>query len=315
MCKESEKKQATTSTTSLPEWLTTASKSVVDKSTDYMNKEFKPFSDERVAGFTGDQGTSFQMLRDFISSGGAGGNDAIKKYMTTDPQKVSTERVVDEGGKLGSIGDYVNPYVEKALQPALDQIQRSADSARKRIAAGATSSGSFGDARHGVQESVLNYDTSKVMGDTAAQFMKNAYDTAMGQRAQDLARFGQVDQTNAQLAEEGLKRGITGAQTQQAQQLQQIQALLSSGAVQQGNEQSKLDAAYQEFLRQYQHDPQTLALVSSILGRVPTSKTQTQNGVETVPDNSLLGLLGAGVGSFAGSKAGSTMIASLLSAI
>lgn len=312
MCKESENKQSTTQTQSIPEWLSGASKGLVDQAGATLSKPFESFKGDRVAEFSGDQASAFQKLRDFVTGGGnSAGANGVRDYMTAGPQKVSTERVVDENGRLGGIDSYMNPYMDRVLTPALQKIQDSADAARKRIGAGATSARAFGDARHGITEADLNASTSSAMGDTAGQILKSGYDTAMGTRAQDLARFGQTDAANAQYAEEALRRGLTGAQAEQQQQLQQIQALLSAGTVQQGNEQANLDAVYQEFLRQYAHDPAMLKTLASIYSSVPYTKTMEGQTTTTTPDNSILGMLGAVGGAALGGPVGASIGQSL----
>lgn len=313
MCKESHQQQQSTQTREIPQWLESASQSLTNRALDVGNQTFTPYGGDRVAGFTGDQSNAFQALRNFISSGSGG--QAFQNYANAGAQRVSSERSVDENGRLGSVADYMNPYVEGALQPALAKIQESADAARKRLGASATSSGAFGDARHGIQEANLDANTSQAIGDTAASFMNNAFNQAMGQRQTDLNRFGATDMANAQFNEQALNRLLTGTQAGNQNTLQGIQSLLASGSLQQQNQQSGLDALYQDFMRQYGHDANMLNAASGALGRLPYSQTVNGTTTTTQPDNGLLGLLGAGAGSFAGSNAGSAMIASMLSAI
>lgn len=313
MCKESKTKQNSVQQVEIPAWLTNASESLASKAAAAADKPFEAYTGDRVAGLTGDQNTAFQALRDFISGGTT--TNAATHAMSAPAQSIGTERVVDEGGRLGAIGDYMNPYTEKALQPALAKIQEQADARRKQINAGATSAHAFGDARHGVLEAKHDLDTSRAVGETAGTFMNNAYNTAMGQRATDLTRFGDVDKTNAQFGETALNRELTGSGQVQSQMLQQIQALLGGGAIQQGNEQQGLDAAYQEFLRKYQDDPTKIAAYSKALGSLPYSRTATTDTVNTQPDNSLLGLAGSLGGAALGSAPVSGALASYLSSL
>lgn len=310
MCKESETKKNTVQTSPIPTWLEGASKTLADKSLAQADKPFEAFTGDRVADLTPDQMTAFQKLRDFISSGAS--VDPIKDAMSAPAQNIGTERVVDEGGRLGAIKDYLNPYVENALTPALNRIQEQADARRKQINAGATAARAFGDARHGIVESTLDKNTSQAIGDTASNFMMGAFDKSMGTRAADLNRFGEVDKTNAQFGETALNREVSGATALQSQMLQQLQSLLQGGAIQQGNEQQGLDAVYQEFIRKYQHDPQQLQILANVLAKLPYSQTKTTDETATQPDNSLLGTAGSVVGSVAASKPVSTAIATAL---
>lgn len=305
MCKDTEKKSETK--TNIPQYVEDAGKLLVSKATDVAEKPFTPYTGDRFAGFTPDQQTAFQKIRDLASSAPGVGQEAlgmIRNFGNAPAQNVSTERVVDEKGRLGAISDYFNPYVDNALQPALRKIMEAADAQRKQIGASATSSGAFGDARHGVVESNLNRNTSTAIGDTASQFYTNAFDKAMANRASDLNRFLSADTTDANFAEQGLGRQLTGAnslvsnaQADQQRQLQALQALLGSGNQQQGQAQLKKDFDFNEFMRQQGWDADVLGVLGAALAAAPYEKSQTTT--ETGKDNSLIGALGSVVGSVA----------------
>lgn len=313
MCKEQKTRQTGTQTTAIPSWLEAASKSLAEKTQTAADKPFEAYTGDRVADLTPDQQTAFQQLRSFVSGGET--PDALRRAMSAPAQTVGTERVVDEGGRLGAIGDYLNPYVENALRPALTKIQEQADARRKQINAGATSARAFGDARHGIVESTLDKNTSQAVGDTASQFMMNAFDRSMANRQTDVTRFADTDKTTGQFAETALNREAGTAQALQSNLLQQLQAMLGAGAIQQGNEQQGFDAAYQEFIRQYQHDPTQLKTMASVLGALPYSKTTNTDSTAYTPDNSLLGLAGSLGGAALGSAPVSNALAGYLSSI
>lgn len=304
------KESKTTKTTEVPEYVTAIGQSLAGKAGEVLSKPFEAYTGQRVADFTSDQQSAFQKLRDLISGAPQVGADAIKgaqNYAKAGPQQISTERVVDQNGRLGAIDDYLNPQREAVLNPALRVIQEQADAQRKKINANRTTAGAFGDARHGISEAMLGRDTSLAMGETAGKIEADAYDKAMGQRAADLARMLGVDTQNANFNEQALGRELTGtgamldrATADQARQLTGINALLGSGTQQQGNAQQNLDAAFQEFMRRYGDDYTKIAGVSQALqglkGNYGTTTTETK------PDNSLLGGVGSAVGSALGSN-------------
>src|SRR5690606_35357417 len=122
---------------------------------------------------------------DLIANAPQVGAEAIggaREYAHAPAQELTTERIVDESGRLGAIADYFNPYVEQALQPALRKIQEASDDQRRRSGAGATASGAYGDARHGILESQLYRDTGTAMGDVASEFYLDAFRDALGLR-------------------------------------------------------------------------------------------------------------------------------------
>jgi hypothetical protein len=318
MCKDAPD-QKSTSTVDIPAYVEAGGKKLVSLGTKAADKPFVPYTGDRVAGLNQDQTTAFQQIRNLISGAPKVLDESLagaRTYANAPAQNIETERVVDEGGRLGAISDYFNPYTEQALQPAIRKIMEAADQQRKQIGASATSSGAFGDARHGIMEGVLNRDTSQVIGDTSSQFFKSAFDSAMANRSTDLNRFLQADTTDANFDEQGLQRGFTGsgavldrANSDQQRQLQAIQALLSGGTQQQGNVQAGLDADYGEFLRKQGWDASLIDTLAKALGAAPYQKTQTttQDGGK---DNSLIGL----GGSVAGSVLSSAPVAAALAA-
>lgn len=308
----------TTTVQKVPKYIEEGGKEVIAKSQALADKPFEAYTGQRVADFTGDQQTAFQQLRDMIAGAPQVGGEAIqgaRDFAGAPAQHLTTERIVDEDGRLGAISDYLNPFVDQALQPALRRIQEQADAQRKRIGAGATSAGAFGDARHGIMEAMLGRDTSTAMGDTASQFYLDAFRDALGLRQGDLSRMTELDKTNALFNEQALDRLFQGsgavldrAGQDQQQGLRLIESLLSSGTMQQGNEQADLDADFQEFLRRYGHDFDVVSAMASALSGVPFTRTQTT----TQPNNSLFGTLGSAAGSLLGTEAMGTAIAGLI---
>lgn len=309
MCKESSK----SSTTSVPGYVSDIGNTLADTASNVANKPFESYGGQRVAGFSGDQQSAFQQLRDLIANAPQVGGDAIqgaKDYAAAPGQNIGTERVVDQGGRLGAISDYTDPYMKAAdgpLQATLRKIQEASDASRKTISAGATASGAFGDARHGISEAMNEKNRNLAFGDAAGTAYNNAFNAAMAARTGDVNRFKDVDTTNANFAETALGRKLTGtgaeldrATSDQNRMLAQISALLGAGGQQQQNQQAGLDAAYQEFMRKYGDDYQKISGMSQALqgmkGNYDTTTTSTQ------PDNSLLGLAGSVGGSVLGSN-------------
>ena len=313
MCKESETQSQTVST--VPGYVTDASRTLAGQATDLATRPFEAFTGDRVAGFSPDQTNAFQMLRDYISGAPNVLPEALegaRTYASAPAQVVGTERVVDESGQLGAISDYLNPYVDAALNPVIRRITEEAD--KRRIALGnrAQSAGAFGDQRHGVLESEINEDTNQAIGDVAGRFYMDAFDKALGLRTGDVNRFYNADVTSANLAERALDRTRTGtgdlltrAQQDQQTMLNQLGALLGYGSLQQGVEQAELDAAYQEFLREYQDSFDVVRALSAALSGLPFERTQTTTA--TQPDNSLLGLAGSLAGAFLGGPPGAAI--------
>lgn len=321
MCKKSQTKQTTTTT--LPEWLTQASQQAVGQASELASRPFERYSGPRVAEFSDDQKNAFQQLRNMIAGAPNIGGEVIegaRKYANAPAQNITAQNITPETvkGNIKDIASYFNPNTEAALQPALRKIDEAAGQSLKRAGAAATSARAFGDARHGIVDSQIDANRMQAHGDTASQAYQTMWDKALGALSGDVgtrnaaalanANFAaDADKTNAVFNEQALNRMLTGsksmeelAQADQNRQLQQLQALLGTGALQQGNEQAKLNADFQEFLREYAHGPQMAQLLANITRSVPTGMTQTTVGQQ--PNNAGLGALGSLAGSALGSQ-------------
>jgi hypothetical protein len=322
------KQQKTTQKTDVPEWLDAYGETAFGKAKEVaadFPTEFKAYEAPRVADFSGDQTNAFQQLRNLIAGAPQIGPEAMGMVRTAanaPAQAVSTERVVDEGGKLGTIASYTDPYMKAAegpVQAAIRKITEAADATRKKVGAGATMAGAFGDARHGVAEAENEKNRGLAIGETAGNLYSKAMSDAMAARTGDLNRFGATDTANAQFNETALGRLFKGAtdltgtaQADQQRLLQQVSALLESGGKQQANEQLGLDRAFEEFIREYGHDFNVLNALTGAAKGTPTDSTTTSKA----PDNSWMGALGSIAGALLApvTAGGSTVLGSMLTA-
>lgn len=269
--------QSTETKNEIPAWLSAAGQDAYGKASTIYDKPYEAYSGDRVAGLTGDQGNGFQMLRDWVSSGGSAptrdaGTALIQKGAAYTP---STERIVDEGGRLGKMSDYTNPFTAQTLDPTLREIDRQTQAARMRTGDRATSAGAFGDARSGVLEGMDNRTGVQAGSDATYKAFADAFNTAMGLRSGDLNRFtaGDESSANRDIAAGGALVDTAGKAQQDF--MSQLTALLTTGGIQQQNAQSGLDANYEAYQNE-QNDPyKKLAALVSTIGGVPYSTTGT----------------------------------------
>lgn len=170
-----------------------------------------------------------------------------------------------EQAAFGSIGKFANgtfdvsPWMDKSidaqLAPAIRNINEQSAAQRKQIGDQAIAANAFGDARQGILESRLNRNTNEAIGTTTADAYKGAYDTAY------------------------------------ANAMNAVMAQLGIGSTQQQNEQSKLDATYQDWQTAQQDRYDRLAALVSSLGGVPFTRTQTTK--ESGDNSGLFGALGS----------------------
>ena len=286
----------------LPDWVTNASKDLLGMVSKTASTPTPGYTGKMVADFTPDQLDAFSKIRDYVGQTQSqlpGALEGANAYASAAPQSVGTERVVDEGGKLGAMSDYINPYAGATLNPIMESIRRAQANAQKGIDASSTLAGAFGDSSHGIQRGALNDSTMRTTADATNSVFKDAFDRAMSHRTGDVNRFLETDKTNAGYNETALSRLFAGsgatidrAGADQAQQMERLKTYLGSGAVQQEQAQNNLSSQYQEFLRKYSGNQDNMKLYSNILASLPYGKTITGSGTqqatatEKAPDNS-----------------------------
>lgn len=284
-----ESTQSTTSTTSLPDYVTEGGKTAVGIGTDLATNPWKAYEGQRVADLSGDTMSGLGGLRDLFNKATTSttGDTAVQgalDYAKAPAQQIGFEGTFDANDILTK---YMNPYTEAALAPALRKIQEAADAARKRIGAGATAAGSFGDSRHGILESKNDANTSQAIGDVASQFFSQAFDKAVATKQGDLARKTGTDLTNANFMEQALSRLLGGSQAAvplegagQQNLLQAIQAMLGGGQLQTAQQQAQLDAAKSQHDETYNYQLSGLDALLKAL-KSPTEGSTTQEGTSS----------------------------------
>ena len=152
---------------------------------------------------------------------------------------------------------YMNPYLQAALNPQLEEARRQAQITQMGNAAKATSQGAFG----GTRQALMDTETQRNLGTNLAAITgagyNTAYDKAATQFNADQARKIQEAQYGTDVGLKGLAQATTANQAagnvgaQEAQYgLQNLQALATAGNTQQAQEQAALNAKYNQYLDQ-----------------------------------------------------------------
>lgn len=170
-----------------------------------------------------------------------------------------------------SVGAYMNPYIQNALNPALALQNQQFGQIGAQNQAQATQSGAFGGGREAVMAG-LNQQNQMLAQN---QLVGNAYNNAFGQ-AQQAQQFG------ANLGLQGAQAGIQGANTLAGiggQQLAAQQGVLGTqnamGTQEQQNQQNVINQAVQNYASQQQYPQQQTANIMNLLRSTPTTQTQT----------------------------------------
>ena len=158
----------------------------------------------------------------------------------------------------------MNPYQSQVVDATINRLQRERNVARTQEEANLIRSGAFGGDRRGVYEAERQAAFDVGMGQTIANLMQQGYNQAQAQ-------------TMAQLQQQ------QGAALAAAGGMQQL------GRLEQATEQARLDAQFQEFMREQQMPLTQLSALTAAAGGVPGglgTTTQTQSP-------GLIGYLGA----------------------
>ena len=233
------------------------------------------------------------------------------------------------------IAQYMNPYMNLALQGQLDEMNRQAQIQGQNLQAQAVRSGAFGGSREGIQRAELGRSLAQTQNQAIANAMQQGYGQALGtaQQQQQIQmgganqlanigagigslagqQFGMGSQLAQGLGSLAGQQANMGAQVaglgQQAQGLgqQDVNFLYNLGAMQQKQSQAEFDAARQNVISQNMQPYQQLGFLSDIYKGAPS----TQMGVTTTaqatpsPFQQIAGLGIAGLSAAAaGSRAG-----------
>ncbi len=223
----------------------------------YNNNTPQYYSGQTQAGFTPDQLTAQQGIRDFATQGAPSiMNPALSAYQQNlDPSMIDVAN---------------NPYVNNMAQAAADRAMSSVQDNLADIRGGAIMSGGYGGGRQGIAEGNAIAGAADAANQAAAQIYSNAYGQGLGQQRATLGMTGGLMQAGFSPYS---ALGASGGQQQQREQ-----ALIQDAMAQQEFEQN---LPYQQ-LKQYQ---------SGITGFSPLVGNAGQS-ISTTPGASAMSNLG-----------------------
>lgn len=141
-----------------------------------------------------------------------------------------------EAGKFGSeqAQQYMNPYLQAALAPALDEMRRQAEISRVGQAGRLTQAGAYGGGRQAIMESELTRNMLDAQRRALGEGYATAYDKATAQYNADQARAMEAQRLGEQSRQFGASQGMTAAQLQaqfglSAQQAQEAARQFNAG--------------------------------------------------------------------------------------
>lgn len=197
----------------------------------------------------------------------------------------------------GATQAFMNPYLQSALNPALDEARRQYGITGQQEQGSATQAGAFGGSREALMASENNRNMNTAMNQMIGQGYNNAYNQAQqnilagnqlglqGQQAalQGYGQMGQDASTLGQLGQQQLQgqEGILNLQNQYGQQEQQ-------------NQQNIINQSVQNYANAQQYPMMQLGMMSNMLRGLPMQGMTTQQ-YQAQPSflNQTVGLAGA----------------------
>lgn len=191
---------------------------------------------------------------------------------------------------------YMNPYIQAALNPQLEALKRQADINRQGELAKLTQAGAYGGSREAILRGQQDYNLMQQQAGLIGSGYNQAYNQAMNQFNADQARALQAQQLTQQGKQFGATYGLQGLQAAATAQqaaanagasaaqygLANLQALNKAGTEQQALGQQALNAQYNEYLRQLQYPQTMLKLQRDILTGLPVTTTNTYEAQKSI---------------------------------
>ena len=285
-------------------------------------QEYKPYTGERVAGFTPEQEKVQTEVAGLTAPGGFGraatglGTGEALGYGTAGlglSQAFGYSPTAISGGTFGApeATAYMSPYASNVTDIAVREARKQADLAKTAGMTGAIGRGTFGGARQALLQSEQERGAQQNIANIRAQGQQDAYLNAQKMFESDQARrmkaaeLGQQGQQYAaglgkELGVAGLQTGLEAsakqgalAATEQVSNLERLKAQAASAGEKQALQQEINNLKYQTFQEQKNYEKAQLDYLSNILRGNAAALGTTQ--VQYAPAPSLASQLG-GVG-------------------
>lgn len=159
----------------------------------------------------------------------------------------------------GVAGNYMNPYLQQALDPQLKELQRQSDIARLADASRLTQAGAFGGSRQAIMEAEGRRNLLGKQSDVLGQGYATAFDKAMSQYNAEQGR-------KIQEAQFGADFGLKGLQAER----DILKDQLTAGGIERGITSEGIAADLEEFNRQREHPYKQLQFQRDMISGLPT---------------------------------------------
>jgi hypothetical protein len=200
-----------------------------------------------------------------------------------------------------NIQEYMNPYIQEVLDPALADIGRRASQERNALNARSAMTGSFGGSRNAIAQAEQERNAMQEMGRLSANTRAAGFQSAADQFRKDQAAIPGLYSAAQNLGLTGQQgiANVANLEQQQFNQLGQLAAqntgrlasqvapLYTAGALSQQDEQANLDKLYADFVEQRDYPARGISVLQGALGIPATALgtgTETRSGFGPAPN-------------------------------
>jgi len=279
-------KQTTTTTAApqVPADVAAARQDLLGRAQRVAAEPFPRYNLPRVAGFTPDQATAFQTTRDI--AGASGALSSLTPELTR--EGIAASRGLAQRLPDVNLQEYMSPYMQGVLDPAIRDIEERAARERLRLGQQAARTGSFGGSRQAIAEGELERGTQRTIGEESARQRAAAYNQAIAQFREDQTRIpglysGALSQLGTGLTQTGGRLGT------------EVNPLLQIGGLQQALGQQNLDALRQAFTEERDYPLRGIEVLRGALGITPSSLGVGETRQVSQPGANVLGSVIGGV--------------------
>jgi len=279
---------------------------LLDKSNALLNAPTPQYTGEMAAGPSALQNQAFQGLSNLtlptsLTTAGTNLQDigAKQQALNYTPAGITTNSF-----NSAAADQYMNPYIQKALDPQLAILARQQKINQQGDMAKLAQAGAYGGSRQAILQGQNNNNLLMQQAGLIGSGYNQAYNNAATQFNADQARNLQGQQLNQAGNQFAATYGLQGLQaatqantaasnagTQQAQYgLQNLTALGTAGNTQQTIQQAKDNAAYNEYLRQLKYPQDIMNMQKGILNALPITTTN-----HFAPKDSIAGGISGGI--------------------
>ncbi len=272
----------------IPKWLSDYTQGLIGRANVIAAEPYQSYDGPRIAGFTPDQMSAFDLTRESTGSYRPfleGATDLTATGSNANPLNVAAPFLQNAATSFpGQVERYMDPYIGNVLDRQSELSNRNLnENLLPAVQDAFIGSGTFGSDRMAEITGRVARDTAEGLQGQQLGALSQAYGQAGQLYGQDASRQLQAGATAGTLAGQtgelqlagGRQLGALG-ETLRSLQAGDAAALDTVGRQQQGLGQQSLDLAYNDFNRQQEHPRQTIDWLSQVVRGLPApSATQT----------------------------------------